>query len=397
MWWLLSASVMQQIEQARSVGMVPTATQQAQFEAVHGLSSAESTSRIMVVAGETAQISVKGVLTKTPDWMAAFFGGGNTTYTEIISAIAEAEANPSVSEIVLAIDSPGGTVSGLFETVAAIEAAKKPVNAVVSDMAASAAFAIAATADTITATNRATTFGSIGVVQRHFIDDGIIEITSTDAPKKRPDVTTEEGVAAVREELDALHEIFVDAIAAGRGTTAKKVNAEFGQGGVFLADEALKRGMIDSIAGASALKVVKSVKQTTAAIGGNEPGADMDLQTLKAQHPAVFSAAMQEGVDKGVTQERDRAAAHLIAGEMSGDMKTALAAAKDGTEMTTALQTQYMMAAANRRDINNRADDDLEADPGTAAKAKDDAAREATVADNILAVAAASCNVEMGA
>ena len=74
----------------------------------------------------------------------------------------------------------------------------------------------------------------------------------------------------VREELDAMHKIFVDSIAEGRSVTTEKVNAEFGQGGTLLAGEALKRGMIDAVAEPT-LKVVESTKTTTARSGGNQP------------------------------------------------------------------------------------------------------------------------------
>ncbi len=396
MWWLLEAGIRRQLEQARAAGIIPTAEQTAHFASLRGTINAESNSRIMAIAGDTAEISVKGVLTQEADFFAMLFGGGNTTFPEIISALAEAEANPAITKVVLAVDSPGGTVAGLFETIAAIESFSKPIESVVSNLAASAAFAIVASTDKITATNRATTFGSVGIVAQFFVDEDVVTITSTDAPKKRPDVTTEEGVAAVREELDALHEIFVDAIAAGRGTTAKKVNAEFGQGGVFLADEALKRGMIDAVVVAQpSLSVV--AKPTARKGGTNSEKGPMDLQELKAQHPAVYAAAVGVGVEEGTKDERDRVAAHLTMGEASGDMKTAVAAIGDGSGMTVSLQATYMAAGMNRRDINDRQDDDAGADAGTAALGQDDAAREATVADNILAAAAASCNVEMGA
>ena len=57
--------------------------------------------------------------------------------------------------------------------------------------------------------------------------------------------------------VDGLDELFAEAIADGRGTTIEKVNADFGQGATLLADEAVKRGMIDSIAG-SPLQSVKT-------------------------------------------------------------------------------------------------------------------------------------------
>lgn len=366
--WLLEASVRQAIEQAQKSGVMPTVQQQVEYEARYALSASETNSRILTVAGNNAEVAVKGVITKAPSFLAMLFGGGNTTYTEIISALAEADADDTVDNITLSIDSPGGHLDGLFDTLAAIQSTKKPIKAVISNVGASAAFAIASQADEVVASNRAARIGGVGVAATFEVSDREVTITSTDAPKKRPDVTTEEGKDMVREELDAMHEIFVDSIAEGRSTTVEKVNAEFGQGATLLAGEALKRGMIDAVAEPT-LKVVESTKTTTARSGGNQPEAGyMDLKTLQAQHPDVYTAAVQQGVD----QERDRVTAHLTMGEASGDNKTAFAAIKDGSEMTATLQATYMTAGMNRSDVAARQDDDAGADAGDNAGASDD-------------------------
>ena len=321
------------------------------------------------------------------------FGGGNTTYAEVIAALAEAERDDSIKEIILVIDSPGGSVDGLFDTIAAIETTKTPINAIVSNTAASAAYAIAAAADKITASNRAARFGSVGVVATFQVFDDEVSIASTDAPKKRPDVTSEEGRAVVREELDALHEIFVEAIATGRNTTPEKINAEFGQGATLLADDALKRGMIDTIAGTTLSVVPSTVSTPTALNGGdNLETGPMDLDTLKASHPTVYAAA----VDYGTTQERDRVSAHLTMGEASGDMKTAISAINEGSGMTASLQATYMAAGMNRADINNRQYDDTDADAGDQA-GEDNTEAKAAAGAGILTAAANSCGVEVGA
>lgn len=355
--WLLAAAIRQAIEQAHQNGVIPSAEQQAQYEARYGEYQADA-SRVLSLAGDVAEIKVGGVITKAPSLMAMLFGGGNVTYPEIITALAEADADPAIKRAEIRIDSPGGSIDGLFDTVAALQAFSKPLKAVVHNQAASAAYSLAAQADEIVAANRATRFGSIGVVGSFRVDENSVDISSTQAPKKRPDVTTEEGQAIIREELDALHEIFVDSIATGRKTTAEKINAEYGQGATLLAGEALKRGMIDSIADAPLRVVGSSTSTTTARSGGGNPETGtMDLNTLRAQHPDVFAAAVQQGVD----QERDRVSAHLTMGSASGDMETALNAVKDGSAMTSSLQATYMAAGMNRRDQDNRQQDDASA------------------------------------
>ena len=367
--WLLEASVRQAIEQAQKSSFMPSAEQQSQFEARFGPSNVhDNENRILTVAGNNAEISVKGVITKTPSFMATLFGGGNTTYPDIVSAIAAAEINDTVSNITFAIDSPGGHFDGLFDALSAIKTAKKPTKAIIYNVGASAAFAIASQADEVIASNIAARIGSVGVVATFMLDDDRINITSTEAPKKYPDVSTEEGIQIVRKELDDMHDIFVAAIAEGRGTTANKVNAEFGQGGTVLANEALKRGMIDAIA-APSLKAVKNTTITTASSGNQPEANNMDLKQLQAQHPETFAAAMQ----KGITEERDRVNAHLMMGEESGDMKTASASIKDGSGMTATLQATYMTAGMARRDVESRQDDDTNANAGDNANSQDDA------------------------
>ena len=356
MWWLLETSVRQALEQACKFGVMPTAEQQIQFEARHSDMLSGNSSRIMSIAGNSAEISINGIITQSPNLMAMLFGGGNITYPEIISAIAEAEQDDSIDNITLSIDSPGGEFAGLFDALASIQTAKKPIKAIGSNLVASAAYAIASQADEIIASNRAVRIGSIGVAASFQIDENEVTITSRDAPKKRPDLTTETGKSMVREELDSMHELFVEAIASGRNVTVEKINVDFGQGGTLLSDKALKNGMIDGIAGTK-LQSIKTTKQTTAS-GGNQPEAmTMDLSTLKAEHPDVFAKAVQQGV----SQERDRVVAHLTMGEGSGDMKTAVTSIKDGVEMTSTMNAVYLSAGMNRQDTVDRQTDDASA------------------------------------
>lgn len=357
--WLIQTAIRQVLEQAQAAGNMPSAEQQLDYEARISAASGGDAPRLLTIAGDSAEIEIRGAITNRPSMFAFMFGGGNTTYPDIIAALAVAEQDPAVKTITLAIDSPGGTIDGLFDTLAAIQMTTKPTRAVVSNMAASAAFALAAQADEIVAGNRATRFGSIGIVVTAFVDEDEVTITSTDAPKKRPDISTEAGQAVVREELDAVHEIFVESIATGRGTTVDAVNADFGQGATLLAGEALERGMIDSIAETALSLVQTSDGTAAAATSENQPEAiDMDLKKLQAEHPAVYAEILLLGSTQGVARERDRVGAFIVAGTQSGDMKTALAAIEDGLEMTSTLTTQFMMAAANRGDIVAAAGDD---------------------------------------
>jgi len=160
-----------------------------------GPAAADSTT-----ANGVATIHVRGVLTPQPSRLATLFGGGGTSYAGLRQALALADADPSVTSIVLAVDSPGGLVAGLVESVDAIRALRTPIRARVT-RALSAAYVLAAACGRIEATGRASEVGSVGVAAptRYFLDgEQEISITSTQAPKKRPDVRTEAGRAVVR-------------------------------------------------------------------------------------------------------------------------------------------------------------------------------------------------------
>jgi ClpP class serine protease len=245
--WLLKFETLSEIRAAQMLAAPATASQQTEFVAARARQSDGEAPAGLTIAGDTAQISVTGVLVSQPSFMMWLFGVQQTAYSEITEALSRVASDPSVKRVSLFVDSPGGQVDGLFETLAALQAFNKPMS-VTAACACSAAYAIAATAGKITATNAAAEFGSIGVACSVAIDDSTIDIASTEAPNKRPDATTPEGKAVIVEYLDAIHELFADAIAQGRGTTVAAVNSGYGRGGTLLAGAAKSKGMIDGIA-----------------------------------------------------------------------------------------------------------------------------------------------------
>jgi ClpP class serine protease len=256
MFWALKSEMAARYERAVAANPGPTDAQlRAYSERQATAALAAGQPECLTITGDVAQITVDGLLTPQPDlW--AWFICGNTAYSDIRDALASAELNPTVKRIEWMFSSPGGMMAGLFETLAAMETSTKPSN-VRASMACSAAYALAAMAGQITATSPASEFGSVGVVRTYYADGPAaqqlqIDVTSTAAPNKRPDVTTPEGQATIRGELDVQHELLVDAIARGRtrhgtATTAADVNARFGQGGSVYAEGARAAGMIDAV------------------------------------------------------------------------------------------------------------------------------------------------------
>jgi ClpP class serine protease len=248
--WLLERTAALDFERARAKHVF-TGDQLMAFDRVVAAASAASNS-IARIAGNVCEIPIAGVLTKARDRLAWILGMGNTTYADIRNALAQAESDPSIKSIVLRVDSPGGMVDGLFETIDAIAACTKPVVAV-CDLAASAAYGLASAAKRIEASGRASSFGSIGVATSYsyWNDEELIELTNTDSPNKRPDARTDAGKKVIIEQLDAIAALLMESIARGRSTTAAVIKSTYGRGAMLLAGAAKQAGMIDSVRNSS--------------------------------------------------------------------------------------------------------------------------------------------------
>ncbi len=246
LYWLLSAEALQ----VRTLRAIREARTPLTAELPRARAERESP---LSYDGRTAVIRVEGVLTPSPDMMAECYGEPNTTYPDLQAALAEAREN-KVREVLWKINSPGGAVDGLFELLGDIAEARAAgvKMRVEASSAHSAAYGIAAAVGEITATSRTAAFGSVGVATSGFVSGGIcgkvVDITSSNAPEKRPDLETPEGRAVVVAYLDQIEEEFFGAIAAGRGISSARVAEGYGRGASMLAPKAESAGLIDKIA-----------------------------------------------------------------------------------------------------------------------------------------------------
>lgn len=343
MLWLLEPETLRRMQHAQQHSLDPAAVLRWEAEQAAAAAAAESRGELpelLAVSGATATISVEGVLTKRADFWAMFFGDGNTTYSSIRNALAYAVGAPEIGEIVFQIDSPGGSADGLIELLDTIAHARQYSGKklrVRADGAQSAAYGIAAAAGNIEASGRGAPFGSIGTAVSVYVSPNVVTLTNTESPDKRPDLTTAEGKAVVVRYLDQLNHEFATAIAQGRGVPLARVNEGFGRGASMTATEALRLGLIDTIATTAPRAVPSSSK-------GNSNMAD------ESDNRAALDAAVQ----RGIAQERDRVLGHLTLGESSGDMSIALEAIRSGAGMTVELTARYMSASMNRRDRSAR-------------------------------------------
>ena len=187
--------------------------------------------------------------------------GGMCSYGMVDQArlINQLAASPSVSGIIVSIDSPGGQADGTAMLSDAIAAAKtkKPVMAIIDDgMAASAAMWIASAATEIYATQPTDQVGSIGVYttiadwKSYYKDHHQLTISdvyapqSTDKNKDYRDAIAGD-TSAIEEDLSVLADQFINTVAKNRSGKIK--GDAWKTGRMFYAVEAQKIGLIDGI------------------------------------------------------------------------------------------------------------------------------------------------------
>jgi ClpP class serine protease len=253
-----------------------------------------------------AHAQIKGVLSNKVSLFDKLFGYAPTlTYQEIIDMADQVDSDPRVKELVIHADSPGGYSMGADDASIAISLINKPVTTMIEGQLASAAYYVTAGSDKIIATSEQNQIGSIGTVVSIPIDVETVRISSSDAPNKAPDVTSIEGKAVIQKQLDEIQSLFVRRVAEGRGVSIQKVQSDYGQGGVFLARQALAAGMIDEIQTLEDRKKVSQTQSIHSAKSENkniDKGKKMDLEKLKSEFPSVFAEVIQVGV----RQERER-------------------------------------------------------------------------------------------
>lgn len=177
----------------------------------------------------------------------------------VLRALDRAAEDANVAALIVAIDSPGGTMAGGEALHAALRrvAARKPVVAVMGATAASAGYMAALPAHRVIA-RESTVTGSIGVLMQTFDLSELLEragvraqVIASGPLKDQPSLfrpLTPEGRAALERVMQDLHAQFVAMVAAGRRMEAGQARA-LADGRVFTGRQALEAGLIDAIGG----------------------------------------------------------------------------------------------------------------------------------------------------
>lgn len=206
--------------------------------------------RSVVMRGGTAVVPIEGPISRYANLFSDISGG--TSIEMLAKDFQVALEDPSVSSILLHVDSPGGEVNGTGEAADMIYAARgqKPIVAYISHQGASAAYWLASAADSIVVAP-SSLIGSIGVIAtvpdpaRKPGDD--FQFVSSQSPRKRPDPHTKDGKSQIQTVIDDLADVFVDSVARNRGVSSQDVLEKYGAGDVMVGANAVQAGLADSI------------------------------------------------------------------------------------------------------------------------------------------------------
>lgn len=209
------------------------------------------------VVDGVAVIEVEGTLVHKGSWIG--MDCGETSYEGIRTQVERARRDTAVKGVVLEVDSPGGSVAGVFETAEAIAklSAEKPTMAILTSNACSAAYLLASPARSIVMPEFGFA-GSIGAVvmhvdwSAHLAEQGVkVTLISSGAHKVdgNPFEPLPQAVVdRIKADLDQVRTRFSEVVGRGRGKslTAKAAYATEAQ--VFTGREAVSLGLADAIA-----------------------------------------------------------------------------------------------------------------------------------------------------
>jgi signal peptide peptidase SppA len=185
-------------------------------------------------------------------------GPGAMSTLEFSQAFDAVVANPNIGTIIIDVDSPGGTLSGVPELAAKIFAARprKRIIAVADTVMASAAYWIASAAHEVVASPSAIV-GSIGVYMVHYdrsradARDGIkrtvISAGRFKAEGHDAEPLSDSARDSLQKQVSGAYTMFVRDVARFRGVTTSEVLHGFGQGRALMAIEAVVESLADRV------------------------------------------------------------------------------------------------------------------------------------------------------
>lgn len=264
-----------------------------------------------------------------------FWDAALVSYQDIQSGIEAMLNDESIKEIVLLLDSPGGSCIGLFTCCDYIKKAteSKPIHAFISGEACSAAYAIATACSDIVIEKDSDTgccgaFAKAMEYDAEYIKEkeGLLSriFRSKNAPKKNlSPVTDEEAAKELQERIDDLGSEYMALVAENRQLEKDVCEETFGQGAVVSASYALEHGMVDAICDWQTF--MENINSSLSVEEEDESeGAEMDIVNMSAEDRAEAFKALVKADPTLLASAKDEA------GKAERERVIALSAMKKG-------------------------------------------------------------------
>ncbi len=328
-----------------------------------------------------ATIEVRGSLVNAQLGMIGSWFGV-VGYGDIANCLVEAVRDGNVTGILLRVASGGGSVAGVTDMgnlVAAVNKIK-PIHAYASGSMCSAAYWLSCPASAITAGD-VSTVGSIGAVQiiasrAKMLEENGVEVKVVRSGKYKMlnngvEPISDALVEEIQAQVDYIDGMFNAFVAQHRGGTAASVRTKYGQGRVFLGQQAVDVGLVDRVESMAGALV--ALKTRTASANRNK---------LVVSHVAAGTIAQDNSTKpKGSDMYTEEELAAMAAAGI--DAQAAIAAAAAGTGATApAAPAAPEGTAPEATNGDPEQDADVESDSALAAA-------QAQVAELTAAVAAA--------
>jgi protease-4 len=226
-------------------------------------------------------------------------------------ALKEVAKDDHVKALIVAIDSPGGTVVGsenLFRELRTI-AAKKPVVAVMGTLAASGGYMTAIAADHIVASDGTIT-GSIGVIMQTADVTGLLDKLGikAEAIKSAPlkavpsplEPLTPEGRAATQAVVMDMYDMFVGMVADRRGLAPEEAK-KLADGRIYTGRQAVALKLIDEIGGE---EEARAWLESARGIPTSLPVTDVEIERDDEGLLGKFGGVISGQIGKALFSER---------------------------------------------------------------------------------------------
>jgi ClpP class serine protease len=289
--------------------------------------------------GDIGVVSVNGPLEHHDE-------GGGDCYDGIIARVRAAyegsedgdgdadDQHGPAQAVILRIDSPGGVVAGLNETVKELRSIRqefgRPLIAFADEMAASAAYALCCACDEVILPASAIV-GSIGVIST-MVDQtaqdkkqGLRFVTLTSGARKadgHPHVAIDDDAISVEQgRVDKLARQFYKQVQKARGLPISTIQGF--QAGIFLGSEAVRAGVADGVMGwkqfIAELQITLAQSDST---GSSSDAASQRTASPKDKDMGITLAALVRQTEKALKAEKDPKERASLAASLEAYKKT---------------------------------------------------------------------------